>query len=121
MKIKQFTLSKRCVLRKNSHFQAVYHNAKSYANRLMALYVFMPEDESQKKAGFAAGKRLGNAVIRNRAKRLLRDSYRLNQHKLKDGVVLILVARQMMKQAKSPDVAKAFLDLCGRARILQRG
>lgn len=121
MKIKQFTLSKRMILRKNDQFQAVYQSGKSYANRMMALYVFLPEDSKQKKAGFAAGKRLGNAVVRNRAKRLLREAYRLNQHKLKDDVVLILMARQMMKLADCQAVNQAFLDLCRRAKILQRG
>lgn len=112
-----YKLSKQGILRKNNSFQAVYRTGKSYANRSMVLYV-LPNDGDNRKIGFAAGKRLGNAVIRNRVKRLLREAYRLNQHKLSAGFDLILVGRQAMVKSRYNNVARAFLDLCNKARIL---
>ncbi|QJW46276.1 ribonuclease P protein component [bacterium BFN5] len=113
-----YKLSKQGILRKNNSFQAVYRSGKSYANKAMVLYV-LPNDGANRKIGFAAGKRLGNAVIRNRVKRLLREAYRLNQHKLTADVDLILVGRQAMVKSRYKTVARAFLDLCSKARILR--
>lgn len=114
----KYKLSKQNRLRKNKNFQAVYRTGKSYANRMMVVYV-LPQAGSERRIGFAAGKRLGKAVVRNRVKRLMREVYRLNQYRLVDeGADLVLVGRQAMVKADLPAVTRAFLDLCGRARIL---
>ena len=52
----------------------------------------LPE-ETRSRLGVVTGRRLGNAVIRNRARRLMRTAFRLNQHRLGRPVALILVAR----------------------------
>lgn len=112
-----YKLSKQGILRSNKSFQSVYRSGRSYANKTMVLYV-LPNAGECRKTGFAAGKRLGNAVVRNRVKRLLREAYRLNQHRLKPGVDLILVGRQAMVKSRYQAVAGAFLDICSKARIL---
>lgn len=114
-----YTLTKHGLLRRNKSFQQVYRAGKSYANRQLVLYV-LPGTGAARRVGFAAGKRLGPAVVRNRVKRLLREAYRLNQHRLVDGVDLLLVGRQGVVDAKLPAVTAAMLDLCGRAKILGR-
>lgn len=111
-------LPKKIKLKHNSNFQAVYKSGHSYANKMAVLYV-LPAGNGQGRIGFAAGKRLGCAVVRNRVKRLLREAYRLNQHRVRSNYDLILVGRQRAVGADYATVAKAFLDLCGRARILQ--
>ncbi len=112
-----FNLSKRGLLKKNKDFQAVYRMGKSCANRQLVLYV-LPNKTDRRLVGFAAGKRLGNAVTRNRVKRLLREVYRLNQHRLAPGFDLIIVGRQSIAGAKLPAVMAAFEHICGRAGIL---
>lgn len=108
-----FRLRKSDKLRKNKHFQAVYKSGKSFANRMLVLYV-LPNQSDSRKIGFAAGKRLGNAVIRNRVKRLLRETYRLNQSKLPAGCDYILVGRQPAVGARCQDITASFLKLCDR-------
>lgn len=113
-----YKLSKQVRLRKNKKFQFVYTTGKSYANRFLVLYV-LANTQDDVHVGFAAGKRLGCAVVRNRVKRLLREAYRLNQQKLVQGIDLILVGRQPATKAGLSAVENAFLDLCKRARILK--
>ena len=113
-------LAKRNILRNQRMFQKVYLHGRSWANRYLVLYVFSvigPE----RKAGFAAGKKLGNAVTRNRLKRLMRESYRRNQEQLADGFYCLLVARKPAVGAKEPKMERAFLELAGRASILRQG
>ena len=114
---KKFTFNKENVLRKNRQFQAVYKTGKSYANKHLVLYV-MPNLESKPRIGFAVGKRLGGAVVRNRVKRLLREAFRLNQHSLKQGFDLIIIGRQPVVGKDFKAVNKAVLDLFGRAKLI---
>lgn len=111
-----FKLPRRNILKSNKIFQKVYRLGRSYANRYMVLYVFKGYAEPTK-VGFAAGKRLGNAVVRNRVKRLLREVYRLNNNDLKSGITLILVGRKSLTDVKYQIAEKAFLDLAKRAQI----
>lgn len=117
--MQMFTLSKRGLLKKNKSFQAVYRVGKSYANRQLVLYI-LPNKSDQRRVGFAAGKRLGNAVKRNRVKRLLREAYRLNQHRLATGFDIIVVGRQTIASEKLPAVVAAFEHICNRAGILRK-
>jgi len=112
-----YKLSKQGILHQNKKFQAVYRSGKSYANRMVVLYV-LPNHSHMRRIGFAAGKKLGGAVVRNRVKRLLRESYRLNQSQLIDGVDLVLVGRQAAVKSDRMAVSKAFIHLCGKAKIL---
>lgn len=116
--VKRFTLPKLGRLCKNKSFQAVYRSGKSYANKSLVLYV-LPNRSANRRVGFAAGKRLGPAVVRNRMKRLMREAYRHHQANLVSGVDLVLVARQPLVKAKLDKVVKAFLELCTKAKIMR--
>lgn len=115
--VKRFILPKISRLCQNKSFQAVYRSGKSYANKNLVVYV-LPNKSANRRIGFAAGKRLGSAVVRNRVKRLLREAYRLNQDKFITGVDLVIVGRQPLIKAKLPQVVKSFLELGGKAKIM---
>ena len=80
------------------------------ACRYFVLYV-METEEHAGKVGFAAGKKLGCAVVRNRVKRLLRECYRLHQKELLEGIAILLVGRKAMTTAKRDVVERAYLAL----------
>lgn len=109
-------LPRRRILKSPRMFQTVYQKGRSWANRCLVLYVF-PAMGPETKAGFAAGKKLGGAVVRNRLKRLLRESYRRNAQHVKKGVYLLLVARKPAIGVKQPVMEAAFLDLGRKAGL----
>lgn len=69
--------------------------------------------------GVIAGKRLGPATVRHRAKRLLRETFRLHRQELSVPVKLVLVARDSIVGKKLADVERDFLALMRQARLLK--
>jgi ribonuclease P protein component len=67
--------------------------------------------------GVVTSKRIGDAVARSRARRLLRESFRLHQHQLTRAVDLVLVARPSIAERKFADVEQDFLRMLRQARL----
>lgn len=117
-----FRFSKQSVIKKNKSFRIVYRHGKSWANRLVVLYV-LPQPKKiadQRRIGFVTGKKIGGAVVRNRAKRLMKESYRLLQNRLVDGVDMILVGRSSLAHSNFQAVEKALIDLFNRAHLFKK-
>ena len=113
-----FRLSKSEIFRGKHDFNAVHNRGRSFANHALILLV-VRDERYNGKVGFAAGKKLGGAVIRNRVKRLMREAYRLNKNSLRRDFGMILVGRKFLTTAKFKDAQKAFLDLCRRAKLFK--
>ena len=75
-------------------------------------------DLSVSRFGFSASRRVGNAVERNRAKRLIRESVRLNIGAIQPGWDCLFVARSATVSATYDDVESAVLQLLRRANVL---
>lgn len=84
----KYSLEKKFIVKENSDFQKIYRYGRSLANKNMVIY-YCKAFHPYHKVAFAAGKKLGNAVIRNRVKRLLREVYRLHRHEIKRGLLFI--------------------------------
>ena len=113
-----FRLRKSEIFRGKHDFNAVHSHGRSFANHALVILV-VSDERYNGKVGFAAGKKLGGAVIRNRVKRLLRETYRLNKNSLRRDCGMILVGRKFLVTAKFKDAEKAFRDLCKRAKLFK--
>ena len=63
-------------LKKNKEFKKVYENGKSYATRNLVIYVLNYEKGDKNRYGLSVSKKIGNAVVRNKLKRRLREIIR---------------------------------------------
>ena len=130
-------------IKKNSDFQNIYRNGKSYANRLLVMYVMRNGEESNQ-LGISVSKKVGNSVVRHHIARLMREIFRLNNEKietglniivvartaaaasdhkhletLEEGLDIIVVARAAAKDSDYKTIERAFMHLCGLHHILK--
>ena len=104
-------------LTRSEDFKRVRRSGKSYAHPLVVLIV-QTNEEPQLKVGIAAGKTVGTAVHRNRAKRLLREAMRNLLPSTASNLDLILIARPGLTTATLEETRHALLNLLGRAQML---
>ena len=104
-------------LTRSEDFKRVRRDGKSYAHPLVVLIV-QNNDQPRVRVGVAAGKSVGTAVTRNRAKRLLREAMRSLIPTIASGTDLILIARPALASAALTDAQRALENLLQRARIL---
>lgn len=71
-------------LRDTAEFQHVYRNGKRYEGVFISVFVIENQEENHRLGVTASRKALGNAVHRNRAKRLLRETFRSNEARLSE-------------------------------------
>ena len=76
-------------------------------------------DGAAPKLGVVTSKKIGGAVQRSRARRLLRESFRQHQHEFAQPVELVLVARNSIAGKNFAEVEKDFLAALNRAKLLK--
>jgi ribonuclease P protein component len=95
------------------------HGERLVLGCLIANWRRLPAD-SVSRLGVITASRIGNAVARNRARRLLRETFRLHQHDLAAPVELVLVARPSIAGKGFAAVEQDFLTTLRKARLLKR-
>ena len=104
-------------LQKNKQFQYVYRRGKSTACKDIVL---LHARGAGLKVGFSISRKIGNAVVRNRVKRRLRECFRLYLGQIKPGWYVV-VARPGVAEVAYQDLAKGMAYLLKKQNLLKEG
>lgn len=111
-------------LRKNADFLATRDTGKTYRCPYFILFTrIRPEDSADilcTRIGISASRKVGNAVVRNKAKRRFKEIHRLHQHTMRSDVDILLSIRRGCKTASYEEMEQRFLHALKFTRILRQ-
>ena len=104
---------------KNTEFNRAYRRGQSFVDRTVVLYV-IKNRYGFTRIGITASKKVGNAVKRNRARRVIRESLRQLNLDMTQSVDIILVARSKTPHVKQQVVYSQLKGLCEKAGLIPK-
>ena len=113
--MKQFGISSQQRVRDTREYTTIYEYQQKAWDRSLLIFA-MPNNKEMTRFGLSVSKRHGNAVVRARLKRLIREAFRLEQHALPAGLDMVLIP-QKNSQATVDDYRRSIVKL---ARKLHR-
>jgi ribonuclease P protein component len=109
-------LPRRYRIARSAEFDRVFAGGHNAVGPTLVLWIRPREDAGPGRLGVVAAKRsFRRSVDRSRAKRLLREAYRLNRAALREGLDVVLVARRPILDVKVQSVEAELLRLAARA------
>ena len=107
-------------LTKSKDFDRVFQQGISVSCSVIAVHAFKRRGKpSSARAAFCVSKKFGKAVVRNRARRRLREVYRLNEDKLATQWDIVLLAHRRIMAVQFATLEREFLNLCRRIGLLK--
>lgn len=107
------------VLRKKKDFAAIYNKGKSIGEKYVVFF-YRRNNLDYNRTAFLASKKVGNSVTRNRARRLMKESYRDLEKNLERGYDFIWIARNTICNLKCADVKKSMEAALKRSGIKRK-
>lgn len=101
-------------------YQEVFDAGRSIAGRYIVIWSKSTEGAACRVGVVTSKRALHTAVERNRARRLMREAFRLNRHALRGGLDLVLIARARIVEADGRAVAGDFLAVCRRVGLCRK-
>jgi len=112
------SLSLRQRLRKSADYNDAFKQKDSFVGKYIVM-LHRHSDDASLRVGVIASKRtLRRAVDRNRAKRLMREAYRLNRHLFSGKLDVVLIARRPIAKASLALVERDLVRLANKAGML---
>lgn len=111
-------MKKAVTIKQNYEFRRLYRRGQSAVGYGLVVYC-RRNSLGHNRLGITVSTKLGNAVVRNRARRRLREIHRLNGDKLSQGWDIILVARSKAVTAPFDDLMRSYLKLCRKVGLVR--
>lgn len=106
-------------LKKNTDFRRLYHRGKSYADPALVVY-FCKNRAGICRIGITVSKKIGNAVERNRCKRVIRAAYRSLLPEINGNYDFVFVARSKTKFKKSTEIMGIMSAMLQKAGAIEK-
>ncbi|MCR8969844.1 ribonuclease P protein component [Facklamia sp. 7083-14-GEN3] len=106
-------------VKSDKDFQRVFHQGNSTANRQLVIYTYSKLGQKHFRVGLSVGKKLGNAVFRNKIKRYLRQALHEIEDMLIPEVDFLLIARKDICDKDLEQIKKSMIHVMKKAKIIQ--
>ena len=113
-------MKKKYRIKKNEDFQYILNRGKSFANRQLVIYYIRKENQTHFRIGISVGKKLGNAVLRNKIKRYLRESLNLLKDQIRPDVQIIIIARNDAKNKSFWEIQRSLKHVLSKQNLLKK-
>ncbi len=107
-------------VKKNDEFQEVFKKGRSYANRQFVVYFLKKPGQTHFRIGISVSKKLGKAVVRNRIKRYIRQSFLELEDYLKQEYDYIIIARKPAAEMDFFEVKKSLIHVLKLSRVFAK-
>lgn len=104
----------------NKEFQMIFQKGKSFANRQLVIYYLKKQEQTHFRVGLSVGKKIGNAVMRNRIKRYLRQAFQELEGQLPDHYDIIIIARKPTRHMTFKEIKSSLIHLLSREKLLNK-
>ncbi|PXW89808.1 ribonuclease P protein component [Streptohalobacillus salinus] len=108
-------------LKSDEDFQNVFKRGKSFANRQLVLYYLPKKDADHFRIGLSVSKKVGNAVVRNRIKRYLRQAFLELEPEIKEQFDFVVIARMPMKTIDFHETKKSLTHVLFKSKCFKNG
>lgn len=112
-------MEKRYRLRKNIEFKKVYSHGKNYWNRNLVLYI-KRNGLKETRIGYTITKKIGNAVVRNKIRRRMKEIYRLNFANIKEGYDLIFICKKNIVDLSYDELENSMIHIMKIAKVFEK-
>lgn len=106
-------------IKKNSDFQAIYKKGKSVANRQFVVYTKVNKELTHFRLGISVSKKIGNAVVRNRIKRAIRENFKVHKDDL-IPIEIVVIARRPAKDMDTLQIQSSLEHVLKIAKVFNK-
>ncbi|HHY21088.1 MAG TPA: ribonuclease P protein component [Bacilli bacterium] len=107
-------------IKKNEEFSLVFNRGKSVANRQFVLYFLHKEGQEHFRLGLSVSKKIGNAVTRNRIKRVIRELFQQLKGELDHHKDYVIIARKPTAEMDFHEMKSSLIHVLRLAKVLKK-
>jgi len=116
----RLTFTKQQRISTRAEFQTILKDGKKVSDRFFRIAVIINPNQSRPKLGIIVSKKVGAAVYRNRIKRVVRESFRLNQNQIVSGTNLVVIAKPDSINQGYWEIEKSLIKLLDRVNGIKK-
>lgn len=107
-------------IKKDSDFRKIYQKGKSFADRNLVIY-YLRNNTNKSRIGISISKKVGKANVRNRIRRYIKESYRINiDPYIKSGYDLVFIARVNSSNSDYKSIEKSIKYITKRTNVIKK-